>query len=515
MMEMTAIAVGIVVIAGVIGVLIWKLLRQRYEYQTLFESVPCAITVQDRDFRLLRYNREFAENFSPSEGAYCYYAYKGRTRKCEVCPVERTFKDGKFHSSEETRVNRDGSRKYWIVKTAPVKNAKGEIVAAMEMCLDVTHRKLLEEELEKSERKYYAIFNNIPNPVFVLSPETHKILDCNQSVESVYGYSPEEMISHSFLNLFPENERKHYAFMINRSAVINQVRHFGKRDQAIYVNVRVSPSEFLGRHVLLVTISDITKRLEAEQQLSQASKLATLGEMATGVAHELNQPLTVIKMASSFLMKKVRQGEAIAPALLSNMTEKINNNVDRANRIISHMRDFARKSDMSLERVQVNEVLENACDIFSQQLRLREIDVVRDMAERLPVIMADGGRLEQVFINLLVNARDAIEEKWATMRGEAAEKKIFLTTGLRDKKVFVEVSDTGTGISETIRDKIFEPFFTSKEVGKGTGLGLSISYGIVKEFQGEIRVTSNRYNGACFHMEFPIYELTQGAENGR
>lgn len=490
-------------LAALISYLLFKLNRQRQEYQNLFESVPCTITVQDRDYRLVGYNREFARNFDPAPGDHCYHAYKGRTEKCEICPVEKTFEDGDSHVSEETRLNRDGSRKYWLVRTSPVKNAKGEIVAAMEMCLDVTHRKMLEEELERSEKKYYAIFNNIPNPVFVLDAETFDVLDVNKSVAEVYGYGRDEVVGRGFMELFTDAERDHYGFKLRTAAVLYRVRHIGKNGRTLFVNLRLSPSEYWGQQVLLVTVSDITKRLETEQQLTQASKLATLGEMATGIAHELNQPLTVIKMASGFFMKKLAQGEAIPETILGNMSEKINNNVDRANRIINHMREFARKSELSLERVGINEVLERAHDIFSQQLKLRQIDVVWELASDLPAIQADPGRLEQVFINLLVNARDAIEERWEG-RTEPGEKRITLKTAVQGERVIVEVSDTGQGIPEAIADKIFEPFFTTKEVGKGTGLGLSISYGIVKDFMGDIRVAAEPDGGACFHLEFPI-----------
>ena len=497
-------------LVALISFLLFKLNRQRQEYQNLFESVPCTITVQDRDFRLVGYNREFAENFDPAPGDHCYHAYKGRSEKCEICPVEKTFEDGASHVSEETRLNRDGTRKYWLVRTSPVKNAKGEIVAAMEMCLDVTDRKMLEEELERSEKKYYAIFNNIPNPVFVLDAENFEILDVNKSMSEVYGYAKGDVVGRDFLELFTDAERDHYAFKLRTAAVLYRVRHFRKNGRTLFTNLRLSPSEYWGRKVTLVTVSDITKRLEAEQQLTQASKLATLGEMATGIAHELNQPLTVIKMASGFFMKKLQQGEPIPESILGNMSEKINNNVDRANRIINHMREFARKSELSLERVQINDVLERAHDIFSQQLKLRQIEVVWDLAPDLPGIDADSGRLEQVFINLLVNARDAIEERWEGSV-EPGDKRIILKTFVQGKRVAVEISDTGGGIPEAVADKIFEPFFTTKEVGKGTGLGLSISYGIVKDFQGDIRVAASAEGGACFHLEFPTSESAAAA----
>ena len=117
---------------------------------------------------MLRYNHEFAKRFDPQPGDFCYHAYKGRDEKCINCPVERTFEDGQTHYGEETGVNKDGTPVHWILRTSPIKNAKGDIVAAIEMSLDITHRKQLEDKLEKSEKKYHEIFNNMPNPVFVL-----------------------------------------------------------------------------------------------------------------------------------------------------------------------------------------------------------------------------------------------------------------------------------------------------------------------------------------------------------
>ncbi|MEW6262618.1 MAG: ATP-binding protein [Thermodesulfobacteriota bacterium] len=480
-----------------------ELNQQRDEYQNLFELVPCLITVQDREYRLLKYNRVFADKFDPRPDDFCYHAYKGLPRKCPVCPVERTFEDGLSHVSEESGLKKDGTAQHWIVITSPLRNADGEVTAAMEISLDITQRKLLENELEKSENKYHAIFNNIPNPVFVLDLNSFEILDCNDSAIAEYGYDKEEMIGRSFLDLFLDDPRERWAAILRSSPLINQVRHAHKAGRKKFVNIRVSPSEYHGQKVLLVTTSDITKRLEAEHQLSQASKLATLGEMATGVAHELNQPLSVIKTVSSFFIKKVNRKERIDDETLFTLLSKVDSNVDRANKIITHMRLFARKTEVRLVKTQVNEVLERAFEIFSQQLRVRGIEVEWDLAADLPSIMADPDRLEQVFINLLINARDAIEEKWTVNGDKPAEKRISLKTRLKDHQVAIEVRDTGPGVPEELRDKIFDPFFTTKEVGQGTGLGLSISYGIVKDCGGNIYVTSDRGPGACFVIEFP------------
>lgn len=480
-----------------------ELNKQRDEYQNLFEMVPCIITVQDRNYRLIKYNRYFAEKFAPTPGAFCFRAYKGLSEKCEVCPVERTFEDGQSHYSEETGFNKDGTETHWLVRTSPIRDSEGHIIAAMEMSLDITRRKQLEEKLEKSEKKYYAIFNNIPNPVFVLDVDTLDILDCNESVKAVYGYGKDEMINRSFLDLFQEKEKALFDRQIRATSIINQVKHVHKNGRTIFVNMRVSPSEYPGKKVLLVTTSDITKRLEAEQQLIQTSKMATLGEMATGVAHELNQPLSVIKTASNYFVKKVRKKEQIKDEILCTMAEEIDGQVDRATKIINHMRQFGRKSELELEIIHINKVLENAFEIFSQQLKIRGIDVEWNIDENTPEIMADPNRLEQVFINLLINARDAIEERWANMEYKPGDKKISLSTGCKDNQVIVKVCDTGTGISTDILDKIFDPFFTTKKVGEGTGLGLSISYGIVKDCGGNITAVPDD-TGACFIVTFPV-----------
>jgi len=489
-----------------------ELNRQRDEYQSLFSQVPCIITVQDRNFRLLRYNQEFRDKFRPRPGDTCFHAYKGRSSKCPNCPVEMSFKTGEAHSGEESGVDAEGALRHWLVTSSPIKNAAGEVVAAMEMCLDITSRKQLEDKLEKSERKYLAIFKNIPNPVFVLEVGSLRILDCNESVKPVYGFEQAELLGRCFLDFFREEDREPYVRRLTERDMHDRVIHVAKDGRRLFVTVRVSPSEFSGQKVLLVTTSDMTKRLETEQQLIQASKMATLGEMATGMAHELNQPLSVIKTAASFIRRKIDRGEELARDILATMAAEIDSHVDRASKIINHLREFGRKPEMKLEPVDVADILRRALDIFSQQLKLREIEVAIDLEERLPLVQADSGRLEQVFINMLINARDAIEEKWSGERPSGVQndrrpegpKRITLSARSRGAFVAVEIADTGNGIPSGVLNKIFEPFFTTKKVGKGTGLGLSISYGIVKDCGGDIAAHSTPGEGARFVITLPV-----------
>ncbi|WP_290922522.1 PAS domain S-box protein [Halodesulfovibrio sp.] len=476
--------------------------KKRREYQELFEQVPCSITVQDADMRIIKYNKEFAERFNPKPGAFCYEAYKGRTEKCVNCPLDKTFQSGRPHCSEESRINPDGTKVHWLVHVAPVFDENGKVVAAMEMALDISARKRVEERLLTSEAKYHAIFNHIPNAVFVLDVEDNTIIDCNDMAERSYGYDAGEMHNTSFIQLFPKEEQDKARSYIKAFTALNRVRQKRKDGSTLYVDFRLSPAIYNERNVLLVTATDVTDRLETEQKLIQAGKMATLGEMATGVAHELNQPLTVIKAASGFIMRKVKRSEPIDPDILKTMAEEIDSHVDRASQIIDHMRAFGRQSDHALERVNVNDVIQRSVDMFISQLTLRGISVEMNLKENLPAMLGVANRLEQVFINLLLNARDSIEE--AAADGSTEEKVITLRTYSTPRAVVAVVDDTGTGVPAGLIDKIFEPFFTTKKVGKGTGLGLSITYGLIKDFGGTIRVKNKKEgNGAQFTLTFP------------
>ncbi len=355
-----------------------------------------------------------------------------------------------------------------------------------------------------------AAGQDIPDPLFVLEAESLRILDCNQSVRQVYGFEQFELLGKSILDLFREEDRAKYRRKLPRQELHDRVVHVAKDGSRLFVEVRVSPSELSGRKVLLVTSTDMTRRMEAEQQLIQASKMATLGEMVTGMAHELSQPLSVIKTAASFIRGKVARGEELPGDTLGALAAEIDGHVDRASRLINHLREFGRKPEMRLEPVDAGAVLGRALDIFSQQFRLRGIEVAQDIEVSLPLVLADAGRLEQVFINLLLNARDAIEEKGAAAEKPAGAKRITLSASKSGPYVSIVIADTGCGIPAGVLKKIFEPFFTTKKAGKGTGLGLSISYGIIKDCGGDIRAESTPGEGARFVITLPVAASSQG-----
>lgn len=358
--------------------------------------------------------------------------------------------------------------------------------------------------LDISDENCRFLFDTIPVPVFILDRRNLKVLECNESVQEVYGYLRDEILLTSFLNFFEESEQQNLALELRTSSTLNHVRQVTKAGRSILVNMRTARSEYGGRPALLVTASDIISVLMVKPQLVQAGKMATLGEMTAGVAHELNQPLSVIKTASSFLLSRAEKGESVQPEVLKAMIREIDSHVDRASVMVQHIRDFGRMSPPSLVDVRVNEIIVRALDSFSQQLRLRQIEVIRDFAPKLPTVSADPNRLEQVLINLLLNARDAIEEKREQHSAPASQDQITVRSSLGLEYVKIEVRDTGIGIPADVRDRIFEPFFTTKKVGQGTGLGLAISYGIIQDFHGRIDLESVVGEGSNFIVQIPV-----------
>ncbi len=475
-------------------------------FQTMFEQVPCYVSVQDRDFRLVAFNKMFENDFGHALGEPCYKAYKGLDSVCPDCAVERTFADGEVHSREEIVVNKDGSEIYFLNLTTPIRDSKGDIVAVMEMATDVTDLRRLENELKKSEEKYRLFFNNDPNPTLVFDRETYEILDANDRAAEVYGRPKDELIGMNVLDLTTEADRALVKSLIDDGRkFLERVQQVAADGRQFFVSLRAAYGEHLGRPVVIASTADITQRLETEQQLIQAAKMATLGEMSAGVAHEINQPLTVIGTGANYLLKQFKRGNGVDPETVLDVAGELVEQVARATRIINHLREFGRKAEVATDLIDINRPIENVFNLLGQQLRVHNIKVRTSLHPGLPPIKGDANRLEQVFVNLVLNARDAIEER---REGYGAPKDglISVKTFPKNGEVVVEISDNGVGIPEKQRDRIFEPFFTTKEVGKGTGLGLSISYGIVRDLGGGIEVDSEVGFGTTFTLTFPAAE---------
>lgn len=262
----------------------------------------------------------------------------------------------------------------------------------------------------------------------------------------------------------------------------------------------------------LWTFIDVTeaKRLAAELQLNelqliQSAKMASLGEMATGVAHELNQPLNNIGLLASRMRRRLETLPEQQRDFWRERLEHVAGQVERAGRIIDQLRSFGRRSERRLQRVRLALPVRHVCQMLGAQLEAAGITLDLALPEDLPAVLADGGQLEQVLVNLLVNAADACAAATPPAAGGSRVQLTAQEGRLDDGSaaVCLQVRDNGPGMTPAVRERIFQPFFTTKEPGKGTGLGLSISYSLVRGFGGTLTVESAPGAGACFSITLP------------
>ncbi|MDP9307970.1 MAG: ATP-binding protein [Actinomycetota bacterium] len=298
----------------------------------------------------------------------------------------------------------------------------------------------------------------------------------------------------------------------DRSRVARQTERLDKSRRALIhilqdsheSNLRLGDSRKAMIHImgdLRETTQEMERReqelRDKQEQLVQAGKLATLGELTTGVAHELNNPLNNIGLFVGNVIDRIRLGEADSESLVDDL-EKAMEQVRKATEIISHLRTFGRAARVNIEQVNIDDVIERSLLLVQEQLRLRGIEVELELCPDELLVVANPIQLEQVFINLLTNARDAL--------ADSKRKTIRIASSRDEERIRITFSDTGPGIPRELQQRIFDPFFTTKEVGTGTGLGLSITYSILKEYGGGISVASRPGNGATFLVELPFAE---------
>lgn len=373
--------------------------------------------------------------------------------------------------------------------------------------------RLYRKRLQESELKYRSLFDSAPNPIFVVECTTQTIIDANPRAEELYQYPLEQFFGMPFQKLGQSDIKENLISIHNgnsESAANSErtrdyvyypkILHLKNGGHPFYVNMHACPISYGGTQAIVVAISDITEMMEKDAQLVQAAKMKTLGEMSAGIAHEINQPLNTIKMGSEYLKLLLDQKKTITEDQIRDMATEISEQVDRATEIINNLRAFGRKSGLTMERVSMKEPIQGVLSIIGRQFSIQRIAIRLELADNLPQVRGHNNRLQQVFFNLLNNARDAIQEKMEhepDMYGD-----ILVRTYAENGKVVVTVTDNGSGIPESVRNKIFEPFFTTKQTGKGMGLGLAITYGIVRDYGGTIVIDSEPGQGTTFYLAF-------------
>ncbi len=316
----------------------------------------------------------------------------------------------------------------------------------------------------------------------------------NSQIEKLTGILRQDAIGRTLRELLPADLCEELEG-VSAEAGIHNIYKFVMRAGASMtdttLNIAVAPlisreGDRIGR---LIIFDDVTDRAELERRLVQADKLSSIGLLAAGVAHEVNTPLAVISTYAQMLAKQISGDEQKAPLL-----EKIARQTFRASEIVNSLLNFSRTSPTEFVTVDLNKVVRETLMLLEHQLAKAAVNVQLSLDESLPKIKGNPGKLQQVFLNLFINARDAMESGGT----------LAIRSGAQDGVVRVTVADSGAGIAAENLSRIFDPFFTTKAARKGTGLGLSVSYGIVREHSGDIEVQSEIGAGTCFHLSFPV-----------
>ena len=326
------------------------------------------------------------------------------------------------------------------------------------------------EELRRSEERYRQLMQNAGDAIFIIHPDTGAFLEVNRNACALTGYSREELLGMRSADILPDPSR----------ATDSDAQEFLKGDviqardgSTVAVDIRTNEIDYGDERVLCSIVRDVRERRELERQIIQADKLASLGQLAGGVAHELNNPLAGILMNVGLAM------ETLDPQADGyDDLKRIEEDALRCKRIISNLLDFSRQSKMKRKPVDVNDLVQRTIALVQHEAGLRDVAIDCSHAQGLPPIAADPIQIQQVVVNILLNALHAVS------RGG----RVRVSTLAQDGAVVIRIEDNGPGIPPEARDKIFDPFFTTKE--SGTGLGLSICYGIIEEHEGQIRVTS-------------------------
>jgi len=379
----------------------------------------------------------------------------------------------------------------------------GRIVSCLEITRNITERKQTEEALRESEEKFSKAFHSIADAICITSLKDTKFIEINEAFARFIGYTREEAIGRSAVELglwVNEEELKRWNKKLQEQGrAYNE--EFHSRMKSGEIRIGLASAEIInigGEPCRIVVIADITEHKQAEekekqlqQELYLAQRLASVGELAAGVAHEINNPLTGVLGFSQRLMRKSTD-EALSRDL-----EVIHGEARRAADVVQNLLTFARRRQPKKEYANINDIVQKTLELRDYALHTSNIEVVTAFAPDLPQIMVDFPQMQEVFLNIILNAEQAMNE---------AHGKGKLIIKTREMKDYVRVSfaDNGPGIAPENLDKVFDPFFSTRTERGGTGLGLSACHGIVTEHGGRIYVRSKLGKGATFFVELPL-----------
>ncbi|RJQ64515.1 MAG: PAS domain S-box protein [Desulfobacteraceae bacterium] len=479
----------------------------------VFDSLSFPTLILKPDKVVLTANRVFLEKYRiPLEklvGKTCHEVFYG-TQKCphSTCPFHKVIKERKGQSILRRNFTRTGKRTWEDRVFSPILNEAGEVAYVMESIRDVTHVKMLEVTLKKTQLFFEKVIQSSAMAI-VAADRYANILLMNPSAEDLFGYAAEDAIHHLTADqLYPPGVAQDIMQYMRGENHGGPGKLASRRINILNAGGAEIPVELTGSIIYedgeeVATMGiyrdlreqiAVEKRLaEARAQLTQSEKMASMGQLAAGVAHELNNPLTSILFDANLVRDSLQEEDPNRENL-----NLIMQDVYRCREIVKSLLAYSRQTSPMKGVVQINDLLEQSLLLIRDQKLFANIRIVKELSDEMMLIRVDKNQISQVVINLVLNAIDAMDGK-GTLSFRTYRDK-------RQQKVYLEVSDTGCGIPEKNLSKVFDPFFTTKAVGKGTGMGLSTAYGNVIENKGNICVKSSSPQGTTFLMEFPLYQ---------
>jgi len=417
--------------------------------------------------------------------------------------MRRALKQGALRGVEYTLLRTDSSEFPGELSTSVLKDASGNLVGHVTIARDITKRKQAEAALKLQQAYFQQLFDNSPDAIVMLD-NIDRVVQINNGFETLFGYQAEEIKDRFINELVIPGDCVEEAATLSRTALDGKAarketvrKH--KDGSLIDVSALGYPIHFDNKTVgVYVIYSDITERKQAEErekelqrELYLSSRLASIGELAAGVAHQLNNPLTGVLGFSQRLLRKSSDQET------NQDLRKIYGEAERAAKIVQNLLTFARRRQPKKEYSDLNNIVQSALELRAYELKASNIEVITNLAPGLPKIILDFHQIQEVFLNLILNAEQAMTE--ANSGGK-------LTIETEENKSYVRTTftDDGPGIPAEHLDSIFDPFFTTKGEKGGTGLGLSVCHGIIIEHGGRIYAKCKPGKGTTFFVEFPI-----------
>lgn len=481
----------------------------------------------------LGYSREEFKNLGPLD----FLVFNSKDEQDEM--YERIVKNQVLISNIRTKT-KTGEIKYNVLTTSVIKVKKVEYILAV--LHDVTELKEATLELVKSEKKIRELQESVSIGMFrlnhhsdlvYLNPFAHKLLKVKKSIHFAN-------LKFEDFGIAKNDFRKYARRLIKKKSVRNIKTHIRRLDgSSFYANINLNLT-FNDTGVTSIdgTLEDISAVMRAQEELKKAnrqiirinksleeriksalekqkrnqtyivqkSKLESLGELAAGIAHEVNQPLGVLSLAFENLQSRIINGETDFAYLLQKFTS-IDENIQRIRNIIEQVKTFSRdEPPLMMQKVYINNCIHNVLKLVGQQYRNHGIKLELNLNEEIGFTVGSRTRLEQVIMNLLSNSKYAVDEFADYFNSSDYQKQITISTGFKDKnQVYLSVEDNGIGIEKAKLENVFDPFYTTKPSWKGTGLGLSIVYGILNEMRAEITVKSELEKFTRFTIVFPMY----------